>query len=273
MCGAFSWRFDAENCAHEREVGSACDFDVGRVALDDVDRFAEAFDEGCIVGCAGKVRLGVGASEEIGLEDLGCLHFDEVGAIDGCLNGAGGDGWAGGFAEDGIGQCVFVFGDFGDFVADAFDGASDVDGGDDRGEGAGGCEDAIEQLGADAGASGIVDSDVGGVVGDVLEGVLDGFPAVDLAAGDELCAVEGEGWAVFVCEGVEVVGRAGDDDAADVVAFGECFDGAQEHGPAAEVLSEFVLSAEASADACCGNDHANVHGAMLMQLGACGERE
>jgi hypothetical protein len=53
--------------------------------------------------------------------------------------------------------------------------------------------------------------------------------------------------------------RPSHDDALDLIALGEDLDRAQQHGPAAQILRQFVAHAVASRRASGGDDHAHVH--------------
>lgn len=212
----------AEDGFGELEVGFRGDLQIEGIAFNESDGVAEAFDEGGIVG-AGEVRLFVGAAEEVGVEDLRSLCGEEVGAIDGFDDGAGLEFVSAGIAEDGGSDGVIFDGGFG-FFASAFERVGDRDGGDDGVEELGGVDDSFEEVTGETRAGGIVDGDVGGVVGNVVEGVLHRLPAIDAAAGNDGSAAQADGIAEAGADFIDAIGIDGDENGVDFGAIGKRLD-------------------------------------------------
>ena len=204
----------------------------------------------------------VGAFEEVESEELGGLHFDEVGAVDGFDDGSRRVGWFTGFAKQFSGDWVDICG-FDGIRTEAFDGCMYGHGGNDGVEFVSGFYDAVDEFGGGCGARCVVHHDVGGfgIGGDVREGILHGLPAFIAPTLNYFCAVEGEAVAVFEFKLVEVVGWCGDEDVDDFVALGEEFDGSEEERSPAEVFVEFIFGwAETYALPGCGDDDGDFHG-------------
>ncbi len=261
--------FESEDEAGEVEVARVGDFQVRGVGFEHKDGFAEAFDEGGVVG-AGEIVLLIGPPEEVGLEDLRGLDGDELGAVEGAFNGAGGEVGLAGSAEDGVER---VFGRFGRGLrGDLLDGVGQGAAGDDGGVAMveDGREEAVDEGRRGAWAGRVVDGDDGGGVCDMFKGGLDALPAVLGATGADGAAEEGEAVGVAELEFVECAGfvvRAGDDDLVDARVVGEELDGALEDGASAEVLIELVLLAETGGRSGGRDDDADAHGGMIGDLG------
>ena len=212
------------------------ELDVGRIAGDNDDLFAEPFDQSGIVGRT-QIILGVGAKEEFALKDLRRLDRHRVGTLDRPTDHK--HRRIGISAQD-RGDLIDAAVVFDGFGVDALERVAYWYTGNHGGVIGSGVEDAVDQFVSRCGPSCIVDGDMGASFIDEIKCGFDGLPAMALPALDEFGAEQREAISVLGFEGSEcvVVVWAGDDDLADIIAGVEEFDGALEDGFSPEVFVE-----------------------------------
>lgn len=136
----------------------------------------------------------------------------------------------------------------------------------------GGFEDRVDVGVGDAGAGGVVEEDVGGVGGELLEGGVDLVEPLGATGGD-LDAGEGEVVAETLLGVVELLGLEDDEDLPDALAIDEEFRGAEEgffsvdlDGPAAgfDHLARWGSGEEDDGKGC--------HGDILGSVSVTGKR-
>lgn len=274
----------AEDGARDDEVDGPSDLDVLGFALDEhdarphvwlplwpadwfVDWFVESLNQLCVVG-AGKVALGVGPAEQVGLEHLRRLRHPDALPRNSLLDGP--DDIVGGAigAEDGAER--IGLGGFDRLSGGSLECVARWQGGHDRGVLACCGEQTVEQVAGEAWPGCVVDGDVRGVGRDSLDEGADGLVTVFAAASDEGDTEQGECVAVSEFEGVErLVACWSSDGEMDDLGVGagvivEGVEGSVQHGAFAEGFIELgavaAIGVETSRGTGGGDEHSDFHG-------------